>query len=91
MSIVFQFTNKGMREPPPHPSPPLVAPFTCSNNIKTHFLLRCSNHHCAKKYRQRVSYTSASACNFIKKENLAQAFFCGLSENFKDTYFRPIC
>ena len=30
---------------------------------------------------------TSAAWNFIKKENLAQVFFCELWETFKNTYF----
>ena len=42
------------------------------------------------KYRSLSSSRSAEACNFIKRETLAQMFSCEFCEIFKDTYFYKI-
>ena len=40
-------------------------------------------------YRLWISsrFESGAACNFIKKESLAQVFSCEFSEIFKNTFF----
>ena len=42
------------------------------------------------KYFQRISCCWSHACNFIKKEILAQVFSCGFCEISKNTFFYRI-
>ena len=54
----------------------------CKKGILSNFLGVLRNH-----LYQSLFLTKLQACNFIKKETLAQVFYCEFCETFKSNYF----
>ena len=52
-------------------------------NIATFMLQLCYD----KNSRQTLANHRLDACNFIKKETLAQVFYCGFSEIYKNNFY----
>ena len=50
-------------------------------------VLRYFTKFTGKYLCQSLFFNEVEACNFIKKETLAQVFSCGLCENSKNTFF----
>ena len=59
----------------------------CKKVILRNFAKFTGKHLCQRLFFNKVTGLRSYACNFIKKESLAQVFFCELCEISKNAYF----
>ena len=65
------------------------SPQRCSiiKGVLRNFVKFAGKHLCQSLFFNKVAGLRPMACNFIKKETLAQAFFCEFCKTFKNTFF----
>ena len=58
----------------------------CKKDVLRNFVKFTGKHLCQSIFFNKVAGLSPEACNFIKKETLAQVFSCGFCEISKNTF-----
>ena len=56
-------------------------------NVLKNFVKFTGKHLCQSPFFNKVAGGATEACNFIKKETLAQVLFCEFLEISKNTFF----
>ena len=59
----------------------------CKKGVLGNFAKFIGKHLCQNLFFNKVAGLRPEACNFIKKETLAQMFSCELCKIYKDTFF----